>query len=247
MCRRTATTAASRAPILPMRTGLPCRLSWPLSPYARQSASWGAPWPPRWSSAPEGSCRRGRRLARAARHPGACHQLTRAGSSRQPIPVTGKPPKLHRGVVPAGRCRAHGRCAAGTFAGKGLSSPTLLNRPGSQGKFAQVTASRGPSVGLRHTRGQGGVAEGLALAAAIPGGHQRRELACGRWMRVPARSLFPKAAPRPKLHFVQAGTRFAMLWSLRSRPVSRGRSSSRDRSGRCTSSRCALWRRKRPA
>ena len=52
---------ASRAPILPMSPGLPWRFSWPLPPYARQSASWGARWSPRWSSgAPEGSCRPGR-------------------------------------------------------------------------------------------------------------------------------------------------------------------------------------------
>src|SRR5262249_61539314 len=55
-----------------------------------------------------GSPRGGQHLARAAGDLGGCHQPARAGSSRQPVPVSSKAPKLHRSVAPASPC-----CPAG--------------------------------------------------------------------------------------------------------------------------------------
>ena len=55
------------------------------------------------------ACRGGQRLARAVRHPGACHRQARAGSFLRPIPVTGTPPKQPEAVVPVGGGRTSRR------------------------------------------------------------------------------------------------------------------------------------------
>jgi len=100
--------AASRAPILPMSPWLPWRFSWPLPPYARQSASWSARWSPRGSSgAPEGSCRLGR-----AAPPGRPSGAVAPARARFPLaPAPARPRPIcaltrHRranGMFPPGR------------------------------------------------------------------------------------------------------------------------------------------------
>ena len=73
--------------------------------------------PTGWTSVPRSSYRRGQHVARADRHPLACHRAARAGSTRRPVTVDSTPPKPREGVFPARRCRARGHCADGAPAG----------------------------------------------------------------------------------------------------------------------------------